>query len=61
MIWVVQSPRKILRFRRTGATQCNFVRAARLAGQERVPNRVCAKVDFLSEFKLMWVSGLDPK
>jgi hypothetical protein len=36
-----------------GANQCNFVRSARLAGQERAPNRVRAKVDFLRQFKLI--------
>jgi hypothetical protein len=40
-----------------GKSVCTFVRAACLAGQ----NRVRAKVDFLRQFKLIWVSGPDAK
>jgi hypothetical protein len=44
-----------------GANQLHFLRAARLAGQKRAPNRLRLKANFVNGFKLIWVSSPDAK
>jgi hypothetical protein len=40
-----------------GANQLHFLRAARLAGQKRAPNRLRLKANFVSGFKLIGISS----